>query len=101
MSEQEMIGPFVEILFASMVMFGPDQESSLVALTHESINFKVPPQNSSRDNDQGCRRGSALANPVRLCWTPRNRNDEIDGVDLEMGWLMVIYIVTKDKLGAS
>jgi hypothetical protein len=33
--------------------------------------------------------------------TPRKRSDEIDGIELMMGWMIEVYVVAKDKLGAS
>jgi len=92
-----MIGPFVESLFSSMVMFGR-RESSLAALAHERDGvlivrssrrrlLRIPRETTIKDVVAGARWPRQSNAPVfeDLCRTPRNRKDEIDGVDLEMG----------------
>ena len=113
MSEQETIWTFVGSLFISIAIFGPYRESMPAALAHERDEvliimssrgrlLKIPRETTIKDVVAGARWPRQPSAPVfeDLCRAPRNRIDEIDGVDLEMGWCMVIYVVTKDKLGA-
>jgi len=30
--------------------------------------------------------------------TPRQRDDEIDGIDIMMGWMIDVLVITEDKL---
>jgi len=115
-SEDEPIGPSLDNLFISVANFSgrPGYRDSLPsALAHDRDGvaivissrgrlFKIPRETKIKDIVAGARWPRQPNTPIfeDLRRAPRKRSDEIDGVDLMFGWMMEIYVVPKDKLGA-
>jgi hypothetical protein len=114
-SEHETIGSFLGGLFTSTAAFyhNPDRESVNSAVAHERDGvvimmssrgrlFKIPRRTTIKDIVAGARwpRQSNAPTFEDLRPSPRKRSDEIDGVELMLGWMIAVYVITKDKLGA-
>jgi len=113
-SENETIGSFIHGLFASVATFSHGQRASLssamahekdgvvVMITFHGRMFKIPWETTIKDVVAGARwpRQSNAPTFEDLRRTPRKRSDEIDGIELMRGWMIVVYVVAKDMLGA-
>jgi len=114
-SEHETIGSLIENLFTSTAAFyhNPNKESMHSAVAHERDGvvimmsyrgrlFKIPRKTTIKDVVAGARWPRQPNAPTfeDLRRAPRKRSDEIDGIELSMGWMIEIYIVTKDKLAS-
>jgi len=63
--------------------------------------FKIPRETRIKDVVAGARwpRQSLAPTFEDLRRAPRKRNDEIDGIELIMGWMIEVYVIPQDKLG--
>ena len=115
-SENETIGSIIEGLFASIATFSHkpvnreslpsamahDRDGVVVVISSRGRIFKIPRKTTIKDVVAGARWPRQSNAPVfeDLRRTPRKRSDEIDGIELMMGWMIEVYVVAKDKLGA-
>jgi hypothetical protein len=115
-SENETIGSFIEGLFTSIATFSRtpvnkaslpsamahDRDGVVVIISSRGRIFKIPRETKIKDVVAGARwpRESNAPTFEDLRRAPRKRSDEIDGIELMMGWMIEIYVVAKDKLGA-
>ena len=111
--ENKTIGSFIDGLFTSVAAFSHEHRASLpsamahdrggvvVMISFRGRMFKIPRETTIKDVVAGARwpRQSNAPTFEDLRQTPRRRSDEIDGIDLMRGWMIVVYVVAKDKLG--
>jgi hypothetical protein len=112
--ENKTIGSFIDGLFTSVATFSRDHRASLpsamahdrdgvvVMISFRGRMFKIPRETTIKDVVAGARwpRQSNAPTFEDLRQTPRRRSDEIDGIDLMRGWMIVVYVIARDKLGA-
>lgn len=115
-SEYETIGSFLDGLFISIATFSHnpinreslpsamahDRDGVIIMMSSRGRLFKIPRQTKIKDVVAGARWPRQSNAPVfeDLRRSPRKRSDEIDGIELMMGWMIEVYVVAKDKLGA-
>ena len=115
-SENETIGSFIDGLFASIATFSHnpvnreslpsaiahDRDGVLIMMSFRGRLFKIPRETTIKDAVAGARWPRQSNAPVfeDLRRAPRKRSDEIDGIEVMMGWMIEVYVVAKDKLGA-
>ena len=111
-SENETIGSFINGLFTSVATFSRGNRASLPsAMAHDKDGvvvmisfrgriFKIPRATTIKDVVAGARwpRQSNAPTFEDLRKNPRRRSDEIDGIELMRGWMIVVYVIAKDKL---
>ena len=115
-SENETIGSFIDGLFISIATFSRtpvnraslpsamahDRDGVLIMMSSRGRLFKIPRETTIKDVVAGARWPRQFNAPVfeDLRRAPRKRSDEIDGIEVMMGWMIEVYVVAKDKLGA-
>jgi hypothetical protein len=79
-----------------------ERDGVLIMMSSRGRLFKIPRETTIMDVVAGARWPRQPNAPVfeDLRRTPRKRNDEIDGIELTVGCMMEVYVVTDDKLGA-
>jgi hypothetical protein len=75
------------------------------SVNHDVFSWEtvqIPRETTIKDVVAGARWPRQSNAPVfeDLRRAPRKRDDEIDGIELALGWMMEVYVVTNDKLGA-
>ena len=111
-SEDEPIGRLIDGLFTSMAAFSNkgslplalalERNAVLIMISSRGRLFKIPRETTIKDVVAGARWPRQPNAPIfeDLRRAPRRRSDEIDGIELLMGWMIEVYVVAKDKLGA-
>lgn len=115
-SENDTIGSLLEGVFTSMAAFygnpttmtsmssavAHEKDSVVIIMSSRGRLFKVPRKTKIKDVVAGARwppqPNAPTFEDVRRA--PRKRSDEIDGIELMMGWMTEVYVITTDKLGA-
>jgi hypothetical protein len=113
-SENDTIGSLIEGVFTSMAVFygkpasmasmslalAHERDAVIVMISSRGRLFKIPRKTTIKDVVAGARWPRQPNAPTfeDLRRAPRKRSDEIDGVELMMGWMIEIYVITKDKL---
>ena len=117
-SEGETIGSFLDGLFMGVISsrrnpvekeglvlamaMAHDKDGVVFTMTSHGRLFKIPRETTIKDIVTGARWPRQSDAPVfeDLRRAPRKRADEIDGIKLSMGWMVELFVVPKDKLGA-
>jgi len=115
-SENETIGSFIDGLFISIATFSHspvnraslpsamahDRDGVVLMMSSRGRIFKIPRETTIKDVVAGARwpRESNAPTFEDLRRAPRKRSDEIDGIELLMGWMIGVYVVDKDRLEA-
>jgi len=114
-SEHETIGSFLAGLFTSVATFyhnsniesinstvAHERDAVIIMTSSRKRLFKIPRETTFKDIVAGARWPRQPNAPIfeDLRRAPRKRNDEIDGIELVMGWMIEVEVVPKDKLGA-
>jgi len=79
-----------------------DRGGVVIIMSSRGRIFKIPRKTTIKTVVTGARWPRQSNAPVfeDLRRAPRNRSDEIDGIELMMGWMIEVYVVAKDKLEA-
>lgn len=115
-SEDETIRSFIDGLFTSVAMYSHtpvnrksmpsavahDRDAVVIMMSSRGRLLKIPRETTIKDVVAGARWPRPSDAPIfkDLRRTPRKRSDEIDGIELMMGWMIEVYVVAKDKLEA-
>ena len=79
-----------------------ERDGVVLMMSSRGRLFKIPRETRIKDAVAGARWPRQPDAPVfeDLRRAPRNRSDEIDGIELIMGWMVDVYVVVEDKLEA-
>jgi len=78
-----------------------EKDAVIVMMSSRGRVFKIPRETTIKDVIAGARwpRQSHAPRFEDLRRAPRRYSDEIDGIELAMGWMIELYVIAQDKLG--
>jgi len=78
-----------------------DRDAVVTMMSSRGRLFRIPRETRFKDVVAGARWPRRSDAPIfeDLRRTPRKRSDEIDGIELMMGWTIELIVVAKDRLG--